>query len=90
MFAFILILLKLIFNLDTYELVPWIRCVASFIQKIQCLSSFAIGIKCRCIKCVWDYVSPGLIVAVLSDVGIKCPVSTVTVLSVTVLNVVLP
>ena len=40
--------------------------------------------------CMGYYVSPGLIVAVLSDVGIKCPVSTVTVLSVTVLNVVLP
>ena len=31
MFAFILILLKLILNLDTHELVPWIRCASLFI-----------------------------------------------------------
>ena len=31
MFVYILILLKLILNFDTYELVPWIRYVASFI-----------------------------------------------------------
>ena len=48
------------------------------------------GIKCRYIKSVWDYVSPGLIVVVLSDVVIKCPVLIVAVLTVAVLNVVLP
>ena len=58
------------------------------------------GIKFRCIRCVWQYVSPGLIVVVLSDVVIKCPVPTVAELNVVVierpvptvaeLNVVLP